>query len=210
MMGHASLKNFIDVGNPGAPIGSPSWCRASHVELCAVKRRTDHEVRLLKYGLLEFKQKERWRQLYDNDDRPFSSWEDYVQYPEPNGLGMAAESVKAVLEELNDAALLGDVLGQHGGDHGNQYTGGKRQVGNTKLASDGGMTADYIAARLNRDGHAELAAKVRSHKMAADAAAKEVGYRKKLSPFDQLKKLIAKLLPALSHDECEKLRQMLE
>lgn len=112
MSNSASIKNFVDVGDPGAPIGSAPWCRASHVQLCAMKRKMDWEVRHLKYGLLEFKRDERWRKINNNNDQPFGSWEDYVQYPEPNGLGMPPESVKAVLETLNDAELLGTILAQ--------------------------------------------------------------------------------------------------
>jgi len=211
MTRHASVKNFIDIGDPGAPIGSPPWCRASHVELCALKRRTDHEVRLLKYALLEFRQRDRWQQLYDNDNRPFRSWEDYVQYPEPNGLGMPAESVKAVLEEINDKALLGDVLGNReiGIEGGKPGPGRGHKTGSdTTRFSDRG--AAYILARLERDGYTELAAKVRAHEMSAQAAAIEVGYRKPVAMFDQLKRLITKVLPGLSDDEREELRQMLE
>lgn len=203
VISRTSIKNFIDIGDASAPIGSPSWCRASHVELCAVKRRTDHEVRLLKYGLLEFRQKERWRQLYDNDNKPFRSWEDYVQYPEPNGLGMATENVKAVLEEINDEALLGDVLGKQG-----RPKKGEEKASNRRIKY--GDNPEYILARLDKERLNELAAKVRSGKISAHAAAIEAKLFTKRSPFDQLKKLITKLLPALSDDECEKLRQMLE
>lgn len=56
---------------------------------------------------------------------------------------------------------------------------GKKRVGNTKSLSDGGMTRTYILARLDRDGHAELATKVRSGEMSANAAAKKLEWRKK-------------------------------
>lgn len=39
---------------------------------------------------------------------------------------------------------------------------------------------DYDLARLNRDGHTELAAKVRAGKLSANAAAIEAGFRKKV------------------------------
>jgi hypothetical protein len=42
-------------------------------------------------------------------------------------------------------------LGNHSGDRGNQYTGGKRQVDNINLATDGGTSANYTLARLKRD-----------------------------------------------------------
>jgi hypothetical protein len=52
-------------------------------------------------------------------------------------------------------------LGLHGGDRGNQHTGGKRQGDNVTLPNRGTSSA-YILARLDRDGHAELAARVRA------------------------------------------------
>jgi hypothetical protein len=54
-MAHASIKNFVDVGDPSAPIGSPAWCKAAHFQLCSDKNQTDREVKRLKYALLEFK-----------------------------------------------------------------------------------------------------------------------------------------------------------
>jgi hypothetical protein len=199
-----SIRHFIDVGDPGAPIGSPAWCKASHAELCAAKHRTDHEVKLLKYGLLEFRQKERWRLICDNDGRAFQSWEDYVQYPEPNGLGMPAESAKAVMEEVNDKALLGEVLGRHGGDHKSQVF--RDQVGNANLMSTGGTTRPYILARLERDGHGELAARVRAGEMSARAAALQAGIRRPPDPL----RMILRLLPRLDAEQCRRLREALD
>ena len=174
-----SVNNFIDVGDPGAPIGSPAWCKAAHLQLCATKRQTDLEVRHLKYGLLEFKEKERWRQLHDKKRRPFQSWEEYVQYPEPDGLGIPPESVGAIMGALNDNSLLGEVLGKReigieGGKPG-PGRGHKTDSNTTRL----GRGRDYILARLNRDDRAELAAKVRDGELSANAAAIEAKYRKK-------------------------------
>jgi hypothetical protein len=59
-----------------------------------------------------------------------------------------------------------------------------------------GRGCAYILARLDRDGHAELAAKVRAGKMSANAAAIEAGFRKQATPVEQVLKLLAKLTPA--------------
>jgi hypothetical protein len=85
------------------------------------------EVRHLKFHLQEFKKKERWKQLTDNDGNSFQTWEDYVQYPEPNGVGLPAASVEAILEAV-DNALLGEVMGNHGGDRRSEKA--KDQVDN--------------------------------------------------------------------------------
>src|SRR5664279_1504952 len=59
------------------------------------------------------------------DGRPFSTWEDFVQYREPFGLGMRAEVAAAVLAETDDSRLLSDVMASVRGvaKHGtNQHT----------------------------------------------------------------------------------------
>jgi hypothetical protein len=55
-----------------------------------------------------------------------------------------------------DRALIGDVLGKQG-----RPKKGEEKVGNANI-SKGGSTRAYILARLDRDGHVELAAKVRA------------------------------------------------
>lgn len=192
------ITDFIDVGDPAAPIGSPAWCKASHLQLCATKRQTDQDVRHLKFHLVDFKEKERWKNLADDQNRPFRSWKEYLTYPEPNGLGISEESAKAIMAAV-DGELIGEVLGKQG--HPSEGS----IPCNTRYG-----TAKHWLLRLERDGHSELAAKVRAGEMSADAAAKKVGYRKQLSPFDALQKLIRKSLPVLSHEECEKLRRMFE
>jgi hypothetical protein len=48
-------------------------------------------------------------------------------------------------------------LSKHGGNHGNQYTEGKRQGGNATLAANEKNTVKHILARLERYGFVELA-----------------------------------------------------
>jgi hypothetical protein len=56
----------------------------------------------------------------------------------------------------------------------------------------------YILGRLDRDGHVELAAQVRSGRLSANAAAIQAGWRKKrerrkLSALEQVLKLVPRL-----------------
>jgi hypothetical protein len=202
-MSHARIRKFVDVGDPGAPIGSPSWCRASHVNLQAMKRRTDHEVASLKYSLLEFKKYELFRQILDDSNKPFETWEDYVQYPEPNGLGMPVESARAVMEALDDRELLGRVLGKHGGARegaGRPKAGEVREPENqadiirlNKRKRQYGTSRQDTIDRLDRDGHAELAVKVRTGEISAAAAARQLGWRKEATPFERILKSLPKL-----------------
>lgn len=71
---------------------------------------------------------------------------------------------------------------------------GKEKVGNTNI-SKGGSTRAYILARLDRDGHAELAARVRAGEMSANAAAIAAGYRKASTQLEKQLKGLPKLTP---------------
>jgi hypothetical protein len=101
-------------------------------------------------------------------------------------------------------------------DHGGARAGAGRpkkgesrepgnQVDNVNL-NKGGNARAYILARLDRDGHAELAAKVRAGTMSANAAAIEAGFRKKQTPLER----ILKLLPNLTRTELRHLRARID
>jgi hypothetical protein len=63
--------------------------------------------------------------------------------------------------------------------------------------TDTGRWRKYWLARLDRGGHAELAAKVRAGEITAYAAAKQVGWRRKPSPPPALERVL-ELVPELS------------
>jgi hypothetical protein len=62
-------------------------------------------------------------------------------------------------------------------------------------------TRDHWLLRLERDGHVDLAAKVRAGELSANAAAIEAGFRKRATPLER----ILKLLPKLTPTECRQL-----
>ena len=69
-----------------------------------------------------------------------------------------------------------------------------------------GRGREYILARLDRDGHAALAAKVRAGKLSANAAAIKAGFRNPpATPFER----IIGLLPKLSAAECAELERLI-
>ena len=89
---------FADIGDPAAPVGSPAWCKAAHLNLCEHKYRRNSEVSALRYGLREFKHENRWKQLTDARGQHFLTWEDYVQCPEPHGLGLTVDEALSAIE----------------------------------------------------------------------------------------------------------------
>ena len=62
-------------------------------------------------------------------------------------------------------------------NHGGNMAG---QVGNNQVVSKGGMTAPYILARLQRDGHSDLADQVKAGKLSARKAAMEAGAKRRM------------------------------
>jgi hypothetical protein len=89
-------------------------------------------------------------------------------------------------------------------DEGGKAGPGKKTGVNSVRLSRSPHSRAYILARLDRDGHTELAAKVRAGELSANAAAIAV-YRKQPSPIEQAHKLVPKLTDieweALKRDE---------
>jgi hypothetical protein len=139
---------FDVAGDGNAPVDSPAWCRAVHTENCLLKRQVDGEVRRLKYCLIRFRSNQRYLKLTDRDGEAFATWEDFVQYPEPYGLGMRMDVVNAIMCEADDRRLLRDVveavpaLAQHGGDRRDQGSDATLPIG---------RGAPYLIARMKRD-----------------------------------------------------------
>ncbi len=81
------------------------------------------------------------------------------------------------MRELRKKATdeLGEGLGRHGGDRRSPEA--RFQVDNINL-KEGGTSESYAIRRLKRD-HSELAEKVVSGEMSANAAAIQAGFRKK-------------------------------
>ena len=176
------IKDFVDVGDPSAPIGSVAWCRAAHVQLCATKRQTDSKVRHLKYDLLAFKKEDRWKQLTYDKGKRFHSWEEYVQTPEPDGLGISRESVKAILEIAKDDALIGEVLNLRP----KAGRPPKEEENHSDRRVKYGENSGYLTARLKRD-HPKIAKALAKGKYpSVRAAAIAAGIVKVKSPLKQL------------------------
>jgi len=83
-------------------------------------------------------------------------------------------------------------LGRPGAPLGNtNRAGGGRTPGPRRCYG----TAEYTLARLDRDGHTELAAQVRAGALSAHQAPLQVGYRKQRTLLDQVLAGIMSLRP---------------
>jgi len=203
-----SISDFARIGNPDAPVGSPEWCLAAHFNLRTHKRNHDAEVSSLKYGLREFKGDERWRQLADPNGRKFRYWRQYVQCPEPYGLGMPLEEAEAVIE-APAGKLLRDVLSARAhaieiADLDNPSRQGERvdivnnDVFDVNKVRPQGNSAKAAHRRLRKD-RPDILARVLAGEITAHAGMIEAGFRKrksrKLSAVDRLLRLWANATP---------------
>jgi len=75
-------------------------------------------------------------------------------------------------------------LGKHGAPKGNQNASKNKSDGNKDCNAR--FVYDYFIARLRKENLLDLAAKVESKELSANAAAIEAGFRKKPTPYDEL------------------------
>lgn len=203
------MKALVDIGNPDAPQGSEPWCRSFHQTICRLKREGQFAVSNLKYSLRDFRDGKHYTRLTNAQGKPFKAWDSFVKCAEPYGLGMRIDVADAIINEKDDSKLLRDVLGKHGGDRKSEAV--KEQGGIATLKPNQKNTKAHILARLDRDGHAELAAKVRSGEMSANAAAIEADYRKpRLAPIERVLKDLDRLTPAQLRHVRARLDEMLK
>lgn len=119
------------------------------------------------------------------------SWEEFCQQRlkhSPSVVEAILAGLDVIGEELpvpaHVAERVGRALGKRGGDHGNQYTGGKRQHAGGRMPY-GSNNVTYLLARLDRD-HPALAASVRAGEVTTRAAARSAGIVKTRTTLDQL------------------------
>ncbi len=145
--------------------------------------------------------------LFFVDDAEKSKWlglgsrERYLR----EGLGLDPDQVEWAVQGLKTLEPNKPVeyewaqqLGKHGGDRRSDAV--KDQGCNATLKRG---TRAYTLARLKRD-RPDLAQKVIDGELSAHAAAIKAGFRKKLTPFEQ----VVKLWPKLSVAEKKKIRKM--
>ena len=163
----------FDIGNPDAPVGSPAWCLAVHTSMCRLKHSAESTVAELQVSLTNFQQRHYFIQLADRDGVPFATWEDFIQYPEPYGLGMRADVVAAIMTERDKRRLVRDVaeataLARR--EAVERKPGRPKKNLDIKVLSFGGTGASYRLRRLARLKPDVLAAYERGEFPSVDAA----------------------------------------
>jgi hypothetical protein len=127
-----------------------------------------------------------------------------------DGLGIDPEQAQLIVgwldrqpqsEPVSFASAKVMALAAHGGDRRSE----EFQVRDTNLKPSTD-TRDYILARLERDGHHDLAEDVRAGNISANRAAVTVGIRRQRTPFE----IVLAQLGKLKQDERARLMELLE
>jgi len=183
---------LIDPGDIGAAPGSLRWCLAVRGEARSSKQRGQAAVSNLQSWLRMLRRDDNFKLLLDVNDEPFQTWEDFVQYREPFGLGMRVEVANAVLAEKDQTRLLSDVVASvpklpeampHA-ERGRMGGRGKK-AGSVRTSLSRGENSGYLAARLKRDAP-DIAAKIDDFP-SMRAAARAAGIIRDRTPLELLR-----------------------
>ncbi len=107
----------------------------------------------------------------------FERFEDFVTTRPLDGLGTTMDVLRALCKRDEEALILLDqvtrkVLNEHGGDRRSETN----ITCNIEPPKQQGNSREYTVARLERDGHQELAQRVLNREITAAAARREVGW----------------------------------
>jgi hypothetical protein len=136
----------------------------------------------------------------------FASVEQYIR----DGLGLDPEQVNWAVDGLRRMEPDEPIPFQHAVEIGKLGKRGRpkkiEEKGVNRTLIRGSGNRAYILLRLDRDGFADLAARVRARVMSANAAAIEAGFRKRATPLERIRKQ----LPELTAAERQQLKFELE
>lgn len=147
----------------------------------------------------------KWIGRRDFEGREFRSFEDFASRPLWDGLGCTTDDLLAICRKREDVKQLIRGAVEPQPTHVDAGTkGGRGNKATDNVSGFYGNASTYALKRLKRDAP-ELFDRVVAGELSANAAAIEAGFRKKLTPFEQVKRLI----PKLTADERQELRGLL-
>jgi hypothetical protein len=175
--------------------GSPEWCWQTLDALVADYKLIDERFDEVGGALSQLKNVEAWKVI--PTDKPYGSLGRMLAME----VGVDSKTIQREIAQARKRRKLG----KQGGDRRSLKVRGNKitdQGDNVTLKSRGHSRA-YILDRLDRDGLTDLAADVRSGVISANAAAKQMGWKRQPTAFEQIEKLWAKLEPAERKSFCK-------
>jgi hypothetical protein len=185
-MAAVSIRQGLVSGDPLAQVPRHQWPELMEMRRMFCKRSLPGDCRLL----LQFIEDGR-----AGDFAGYAGEEDYIR----EGLGLDPEAVRWAVEGLEITGSEVPVpfaqavrLGKHGGDRKSKAAKDQDQVDIVNLKHEGGNSAAYLAARLERDEPEIKAALDRGEYPSVRAAAKAAGIVRDKTPLENLRKWWAK------------------
>lgn len=151
--------------------GTPEWCWQTLDALVSDFKLIDERFDEVDGALAQLKYVQAWKII--PTDKPYGSLGRMLA----TELGIDSKAIQREIEQARKRRKLG----KRGGDRRSLVARGNKvadQVANGNLKM-GTNSRAYILDRLDRDGHTELATKVRAAELSASAAAEKMGWRKK-------------------------------
>jgi hypothetical protein len=90
-------------------VPSRPCCVALYGSTLLYFNESNFAVQQSKANLSLFRDRGFYRELADDKDRPFRSWEAFVRLREPFGLGLHPDVGEAILREKDGRRLIGDI-----------------------------------------------------------------------------------------------------
>jgi hypothetical protein len=148
---------------------------------------------------------EAWRERQDGKNvYRHKSFREFIEADPRSGCGWQVDKVRALLRDDQTALTLYEqaIVGKHGGDRKSEKA--RIKTDNISLDPQHGTSRAGTLRRLAKD-YPELHSRVVAGDLSANAAAIEAGFRKPPKPFETIRKLLPKLTP----EERQKLKEML-
>lgn len=184
---------FSDPGGEvaNAPVGTEAWAQRWRLELQAIVKDLSYQPERAERYFQQGRALKVWRLLNKRDGARFASLEEFCEYPEPWGLGTPWKTIRPFFIALHGTAVVAaqvKALNPHGANqHGED--GGLDHIKSTQ----GGTSAEYLAARLRRDHPAIWEDLAAGKYMNVRAAARAAGIVKPVDPVAAALRALARL-----------------
>jgi hypothetical protein len=131
-------------------------------------------------------EEKQWARQTDRDGKQFKSFEAFVNHIRWQGLESSIDELLVYCRKRKDVQSL--ILAEIGAIAAQ----GRPGKGSDTTFFDDGRGSTYTLKRLKRD-HPALADRVVAGELSANAAAIKAGFRKKLTPYEQVFRLLPKM-----------------
>lgn len=157
-----------------------------HLHMRGLLKNSQMAVSSLKSLFASFREAAYYRNCTKENGEPFGSWQEFVEYRDPFGLGLPVSVVEAIMAEPDEQKLIADVVASVPAlaKPGRPPKGSENPDRASRFPM-GTNSPRYQLARIKRD-HPDLAARIQAGELSVRDAAKQVGIVKPRKPSTDL------------------------